>query len=317
MTAKTKSTLLMLAALTGFILAATGIMDRGLTHVGLGDLNRANQRYLDESYDHALDGFLVLSAVKSGLAVIEGSEVGIGFSFQVGDLVQSVYDYVNIAWKTVLAGGTILLMTRLALEGVGLVGYLVMCAAFVSLLVLAAVRGFMPMHEGLGRLLRSITMTLAFAVALLYLILPMAVFAASQLSQRLTRPLIQDSYDTFKEVSQTFTRQAITGGLQQAEDDASAAQRAIGLGQRYESLKTALRELEGYLRHQAKTLAGTTFQLIAGYLFDCVIFPLAFVLVLILFVRGLPAYLLQTERDWRLARTIRKVAAQGRLRPGS
>jgi hypothetical protein len=316
MMASVKTILLIVAAAAGLLLAASGIMDRGLAHLGLGDLNQANQRYLDESYDHALDGFLVLSAVKSGLAVIEGSQVGIGFSLQVGDLVQSVYDYVNIAWKTVLAGGTILLMTRLALEGVGLVGHLVMSLTFFSLLMLVAVRGFMPTREGFGRLLRSITATLAFAVVLLYVILPLAVFAASQLSQRLTRPLIQESYDTFSEVSQTFTREAITSGIQPAEDESSAVQRAMGLGERYEHLKTKLRELEGYLRHQAKTLAGTTFQLIAGYLFDCVIFPLAFLAVLILFVRGVPAYLLQAGRERRLARTIGGVVESGRLHSG-
>jgi hypothetical protein len=315
MTAKVKTTLLMLGALAGIVLAATGILDRGVAELGLGSLNRANQRYLNESYDHALDGFLVLSAVKSGLAVIEGSEVGIGFSFQVGDLVQSVYDYVNIAWKTVLAGGTILLMTRLALEGVGLVGHLVMSVAFLSLLMLFAARGFMPTREDLGRLLRAITATLAFAVVLLYIILPLAVFGASQMSQRLTRPLIQESYDTFSEVSQTFSREAITGGIQQAEDESSTVQQAMGLGERYEHLKAKFRELDGYLRHQAKTLAGTTFQLIAGYLFDCVIFPLAFVAVLILLVRGAPAYLWQADRDRRLARTIREVVAPGQ--PGA
>ena len=116
--------LLILVALAGVLLAASGLLDRGLNRVGLGELALVNQQYLDASYDSALEGFLVLSAVKSGLAVIEGSEVGIGFSLQVGDLVQSVYDYVNIAWKTVLAGGTILLMTRLALDGVSLIDHL-------------------------------------------------------------------------------------------------------------------------------------------------------------------------------------------------
>ena len=117
--AKPQAILVMLIALGGILLAGTGLLDRAVQYTGLGALESANQHYLEDSYDRALNGFLVLSAVKSGLAVIEGSEVGIGFSFQVGDLVQSVYDYVNIAWKTVLAGGTVLLITRLALEKCG------------------------------------------------------------------------------------------------------------------------------------------------------------------------------------------------------
>ena len=141
MTSKIKMTLLMLIALAGIVLAASGMLDQGLAKIGLGDLARVNHRYLEASYDDALEGFLVLSAVKSGLAVVEGSQVGIGFSFQVGDLVQSVYDYVNIAWKTVLAGGTILLMTRLALDGVTMADHWVMVLAFFFLLMLAAATG--------------------------------------------------------------------------------------------------------------------------------------------------------------------------------
>ena len=109
---------------------------------------RTNHRYLDESYDRALEGFLVLSAVKSGLAVIEGSEVGIGFSLEVGDLVQSVYDYVNIAWKTVLAGGTILLITRLALDGVTLVDHWVLALVFFLFFSAGRCSGTFPAPQG-------------------------------------------------------------------------------------------------------------------------------------------------------------------------
>lgn len=311
MTSKLRKTLVMLVALAGVVLSASGNLDRVLARIGLGGLAHANHGYLEASYDRALEGFLVLSAVKSGLAVIEGSEVGIGFSFQVGDLVQSVYDYVNIAWKTVLAGGTILLMTRLALDGVALADHFVMALAFFSLFWLAAVRGFFPRHKGIARFLGSLTATCGFVVVLLYLILPLAVFGASRLSERITRPLIQESYDTFNQVSQTFTLKAVESEIDQDADESSAIETAMGLNARYERLKKRLVELDAYLSHQAKRLAGTTFQLIAGYLFDCVIFPLVFLVVLILFIKGMPGFLIGVERDRRLASRIRDAALPG------
>jgi len=295
-----------LFALAMFVLAAGGILDRGMSRIGLGDLALANQRYLDESYDSALDGFLVLSAVKSGLAVIEGSEVGIGFSLQLGDLVQSVYDYVDIAWKTVLAGGTIILMTRLALEGIALVGHYVLAMAFCAWMIMAAVKGFCPQQHGLGRLVQSITAASLFVAVLFYLALPLAVFGASRLSVRITRPMIHASYDTFSEVSRTFAGDGLTAGSDLSDDGSPAEQTRMGLKQRYEHLKARLGELETYLGEQAKRLAGTTFHLIAAYLFDCVIFPLAFVAVLALLVRELPGYLVGAARDRRLAETIRR-----------
>ncbi|WP_319408103.1 hypothetical protein [uncultured Desulfosarcina sp.] len=301
MTLKTKMALVMVLALAGMVHAATGMMDRALSRIGLGELARANHHYLEESYDGALEGFLVLSAVKSGLAVIEGSEVGIGFNLQVGDLVQSVYDYVDIAWKTVLAGGTILFMTRLALEGVAMADHFVMVLAFFCLFLLAAGRCFFPDRKGLAQFLRSVTATCTFMTVLLYLVLPLAVFGASCLSARITRPLIKQSYDAFDKVSRTFTRGAVENGIDIDGKATSAVEAAMGVADRYERLKKQLRELEAYLSEQGRNLAGTTFQLIAGYLFDCVIFPLAFVAVLILFLRGMPGYLARARQDRRVA----------------
>ena len=300
--------LVMAVALAGMVLAATGLMDRALARAGLGELDRANHRYLDESYDSALEGFLVLSAVKSGLAVIEGSEVGIGFNLQVGDLVQSVYDYVDIAWKTVLAGGTILFMARLALDGVALTDHLVMVLTFFCLLMLAAGRCFLPNRKGMAQFLRSITATCTLLTVLLYLVLPLSVYGASRLSERITRPLIQQSYDAFDQISRTFTPEGAEDHLGGDEKGASPLETAIGVADRYERLKKRLQELEAYLSEQGKNLAGTTFQLIAAYLFDCVIFPLAFVAVLILFLKGVPGYLTRAQRDRRLAETIRETA---------
>ncbi|WP_319521248.1 hypothetical protein [uncultured Desulfosarcina sp.] len=317
MRAKISTMLLVLAALAGMGLAITGMADRGLEYVGLEKLSRTNHRYLDESYDRALEGFLVLSAVKSGLAVIEGSEVGIGFSLEVGDLVQSVYDYVNIAWKTVLAGGTILLITRLALDGVTLVDHWVLALTFFLLLLLAAVQGLSPRRRAILRILKSFTATCGFVAVLLYLVLPLAVLGASLLSDAITRPLIQDSYRTFNQVSRTFLDGDATADTGETSGDASALQSAKGLRERYGYFKKRLQDLEAYLGAQAKSLAGTTFQLIAGYLFDCVVFPLAFAAVLVFFLKGVPGFLVQAERDRRMVRSFREATAQRPAQPPS
>ncbi|MCB2148601.1 MAG: hypothetical protein KQI81_19135, partial [Deltaproteobacteria bacterium] len=154
--------------------------------------------------------------------------------------------------------------------------------------------------------LRALTTTCTVVTVLLYLVLPLAVFGASRLSARITRPLIQQSYDAFNQVSRTFTRGAVENGLGEDGKGASAIETAMGVAARYERLKKQLRELEAYLSEQGKSLAATTFQLIAGYLFDCVVFPLAFAAVLILFLRGMPSCLAQGQRDSRLVETIRE-----------
>ena len=53
--------------------------------------------------------FLLVSTLKSSLAMIEGSDIGIGFRLEVGDIIQSTYDLVDFTWKMLLYG--ILLIT--------------------------------------------------------------------------------------------------------------------------------------------------------------------------------------------------------------
>ena len=105
---KTKKILVLAILSLACFTAVTGILDKSIGFFGMQRLGEANDAYLQEAFDRSLSGFLILSGIKSGLAVIEGSEVGIGFNLEIGDIVQSVYDYVDIAWKTALAGGAVL-----------------------------------------------------------------------------------------------------------------------------------------------------------------------------------------------------------------
>ncbi|MBI5897208.1 MAG: hypothetical protein HZB24_14795, partial [Desulfobacterales bacterium] len=79
----------LIVVLIGFaVLAATGVLDRGMGWCGLDRLARANDGYLDRAFDRALAGFLLLSGIKSGLAIVEGSSVGVGVQVELGDAVQ-------------------------------------------------------------------------------------------------------------------------------------------------------------------------------------------------------------------------------------
>ena len=66
-----------LALVGGIILSATGHLGNAVNRFGLASISEANEAYLKDSFDKALQGFLALSAIKSSLAVLEGSEVGV------------------------------------------------------------------------------------------------------------------------------------------------------------------------------------------------------------------------------------------------
>ena len=84
--------------------------------------------------------------------------MGVGFGVQLGDVVQAAYDYVNIAWQTVLAGGVFLLGTLFLLQAVDIVDGWVAGAACLSVclgLCLANSHTFLgagqPYSSGCGR----------------------------------------------------------------------------------------------------------------------------------------------------------------------
>jgi len=60
--------------------------------------------------------FLLVSTLKSSLAVIEGSDIGIGFRLEVGDIVQSTYDLVDFTWKILLYGILLITFSKILFE---------------------------------------------------------------------------------------------------------------------------------------------------------------------------------------------------------
>jgi hypothetical protein len=60
--------------------------------------------------------FLLVSTLKSSLAVIEGSDIGVGFRLEVGDIIQSTYDLVDFTWKILLYGILLITFSKIMFE---------------------------------------------------------------------------------------------------------------------------------------------------------------------------------------------------------
>src|SRR4029077_16580025 len=70
----------------------------------------------DDSPQRDKKPFFVITGIKTALAVVEGSEVGVGFELKIGDVVQAPYDTVNFFWEMFLYAFLILGSYRLLLE---------------------------------------------------------------------------------------------------------------------------------------------------------------------------------------------------------
>jgi hypothetical protein len=293
-----KKILILLVLCGGVALAATGYADRSINALGLAKISAQNDAYIQNAFDQALSGFLILSGIKSGLAIIEGSEIGLGFSLEVGDVVQAVYDYVDIAWKTVLAGATILMITRLILQTIVMLDQWFLVLVLTASILLLVLRWYWPRLTNSIYFLKELLLFGAVMATTLYLILPFSITGAAFMSNRITRPMIQASQDGFAVLQDELTTEHLTQKLF-PEDDAEGTSILSNLDvkTKIEKTRTRLKALGLYFKERTQALAALTIKFIAGYLFDCIIFPLTFFLILYVFSKAMVRYLLGTRRS--------------------
>ncbi len=103
------------------LLVACGVLcfvftDEVARYSGQGALSAEAESLVDDSLAKNQQAFLVLSGIKAALALVEGSSVGVGFSLEVGDVVQPAYDYVNFFWEVFLVGFVIMGAYKILLE---------------------------------------------------------------------------------------------------------------------------------------------------------------------------------------------------------
>ena len=281
-----RSTVLLVLVAVAMILTMAGYADSLIQHAGMGLVTDTNRDYLTEAFDRSLVGFLVLSGIKSGLAIIEGSEVGIGFNLEIGDIVQSVYDYVDVAWKTALAGGAILLMTRFCLEAVALVDHWFLLLMLLSIAVYWVLAWYLPQMSRFKRLAREGMIFLVVVSLTLYIVLPIAISGASYLSRSITQPLIEATQDEFQVINRSFSPQRMHSSLFPPETESESIFSSLDFTARFEKTKERIEAIGEYFKDKTRHIAVLTLKLVAGYLFDCIIFPLTFFVILYLFTRN-------------------------------
>ena len=289
--------LIIIILMGAVFLAATEYLDKPIEKIGMRKISSANEKYLSNSFNKAVTGFLVLSGIKSGLAVIEGSEIGVGFNLEIGDIVQSVYDYVDIAWKTALAGGTVILLTRLLLQSVALIDHWCLSMMFAALFAFLIVSWFFPKYVKISRLLKEATFFLTVFSVVLYIVLPFSITGAAFLSEKITKPLIQESHKSFENIKEDFSLGSITDKLfpdEQKKDGSWLSE--LNIKAKYEKTKYRIEELAQYFKEKTRNIAIWTIQLIAGYLFDAIIFPVTFFIILFIITKSILLYIFENRK---------------------
>ncbi len=277
------------------VMAAGGVVDRGLGWCGLSRLKQVNERYLDSAFDGALAGFLILSGIKSGLAIVEGSSVGVGVNVELGDVVQPVYDYVDIAWRAAMAGASVIVVMQLALQGLAMVDHWALVLFLLIWFAWVLCGCIFPRARRAQCVLKAGSRFSAALCVVLYLILPLTITGASAVSQRITKPLIDNTQAQFETLGKVLSPE----GLHRRffpEGEGADELSTFDLKGKIAKMGQGVKALAAYLKLETERMAAATLKYIAAYLFDCILFPLFFGLILMTMLKSGVRYLFELDR---------------------
>ncbi len=274
---------------------STGITRSALNTIGLSRLHRQNQEYLQSALTRSLTTFAVLSGIKVGLAVLEGSELGVGFGLEVGDAVQSAYDYVDVAWRALLASSAILTGTQFLLETTRYLEPAFLTATLLLCLIIELCGWIWPRTKNGLRPLKDLALFTGILTFALMLLLPLSVLGGSRLSAHITEPSL---------------KQADADLLSMRTDLFPEGSEKTGLIGKLQEAKNRVEQVSRLLVRKTQDLSMLLLKIIAGYIFDTIVFPLALFILYFYLTRIMAGYIfdLQRERSLRedLDRLLRK-----------
>jgi hypothetical protein len=217
-----------------------------------------------------------------GLAVVEGSEVGIGFSLEIGDLVQAAYDYVDLAWHTVLVGAVVLLMTRYMLQAAALFDHWCLAVMVFIILLLLIAKWLLPNFRRGVLFLKGLGIFISVLTVTLYLVLPLSITGAAFLSKKITAPSIHEAQKELEEV--------------QNELFGEKTPKHADLLSKVKAVKERIDFVAGYLKEKTRDLTIWIIKLIAGYVFDCIVFPVGLFVLLFWLTKVVAKYLFDVKQ---------------------
>ena len=107
-----KDKIIRIIVIVGILLCILGIMNKIFEFTIFNFFKNMTKPYLERAYEESKKLFITLSLLKGTTDVIEGSTVNVnvilGMNIQIGDLVQPIYDIIDILWKISLASVVVL-----------------------------------------------------------------------------------------------------------------------------------------------------------------------------------------------------------------
>jgi len=273
---------------------------------GFGQVGRTAESYLEVQREQALKGFLLLSALKVGLAVLKSSEVGFILNVKVGDLAVAAYDYVDFGWKVLLAAVAYYYIAEYLIDLAAVVNIWFLWGALVSILIWCLVREFRPDGEVLRTAAARTAVAGSILAILLYVGLPLSMVGAGWVSDHITGGPITAANDLYKDMGENIPsllgdedgektgvnasdirtpRVTVPVPYDGTDPSQAVTEFPPGNGTGFLTIFISgenFKKFKEYLQERSKALASAVLRQTAAYLFNIVVFPLLMLAVLYL-----------------------------------
>lgn len=248
------------------LLAAAGIAliafpNQVAAFTGYFAINDHAMTLIDDTLQRDQATFLVITGIKTSLAMVEGSNVGVGFQLQVGDVVQPAYDYVDFFWRMFLYAFMIMGFYKLLLETELLLLGLAVMGIGLVLLAIGLVARLPRLDAWLwGR--RCLFGGLLFAY-----VAPLALIAAHALNQRYMAPVKERQAESIRALEDDLEASVIRFSMLRGRIS------LLQPGKSLEDLKNGMLEIVNEIGETVRLSLTAFLYYILVILFELVFFP--------------------------------------------
>ena len=174
-----KDKLLKIVVILGIILSVFGILSKIFEITIFDFLKNESEEYMRNSYNQSKTLFLTLSVIKGTMGVIEGSTLNanavVGINLELGDIIEPVYEMINILWKTSLLSVVILKIETLYF------GFFTMkLSTFLLSVSMIFIAPWVFIKNKFTEILSKISKYFFYSFLFIYLLIPSVLFMTSK-----------------------------------------------------------------------------------------------------------------------------------------
>lgn len=176
-----KDKIIRIIVIVGILLCILGIMNKIFEFTIFNFFKNMTKPYLERAYEESKKLFITLSLLKGTTDVIEGSTVNVnvilGMNIQIGDLVQPIYDIIDILWKISLASVVVLKLETIYYE--------IFKMKLASILIFISLVTYLPYtfsKNMVTEALKKISKYTLLGLTFIYILLPGTILLSSAMS---------------------------------------------------------------------------------------------------------------------------------------